>query len=112
MGIVRDNVVFYGKGSVAFANAKHTTADVDGSLFDPAASVSTSKTRVGWAAGGGIEYGLTPQWSIRAEYLYLGFGNFSQTDLQGGVYTFSRNHVHTGTVGINYRFGGPVVARY
>jgi outer membrane immunogenic protein len=29
--------------------------------------------------GGGVEYGLTRNWSVKAEYLYMDFGNVSST---------------------------------
>ena len=32
-------------------------------------------TQVGWTAGAGLEYALTDNWSVRAEYDYLGFGS-------------------------------------
>jgi high affinity Mn2+ porin len=34
----------------------------------------TLNTRLGWAAGGGVEYGFAPHWSVRLEYLYSQFG--------------------------------------
>ncbi len=33
----------------------------------------------GWAAGGGVEYGFTPHWSVRLEYLYSQFGKADVT---------------------------------
>ena len=61
----------------------------------------------------------TNNWSIKGEYLYLGTQNtYTQTGLSGvGVpIAFSNSSsdpgIHTGKIGINYRFGGPIVARY
>jgi high affinity Mn2+ porin len=34
----------------------------------------TLNTRLGWAAGGGVEYAFAPHWSVRLEYLYSQFG--------------------------------------
>ena len=30
-----------------------------------------SQTHLGWTIGGGVEVGLTPNWSAKAEYLYV-----------------------------------------
>jgi outer membrane immunogenic protein len=55
------------KGTFAFSD---TT--LDGSVFE---SGAFSKTKTGWTLGGGVEVGLTPSWTARAEYLYVDFGN-------------------------------------
>jgi opacity protein-like surface antigen len=50
---------------------------------------------VGWALGGGIEYGFAPNWSIKAEYLYMDFGEYtSSVNLDGDTFEH-RNEVHT-----------------
>ena len=36
---------------------------------------STSTTQTGWVLGGGLEYGVMENLSVRAEYLYTGYGN-------------------------------------
>ena len=36
-----------------------------------------SKTRAGWTVGGGIEYAVTNNWSVRAEYRYSDFGHYT-----------------------------------
>ena len=72
---------------------------------------SVSKTKAGWVVGGGVEYGITRNWSVKAEYLYMDFGSVSST----GV--VSTNIAQTATLGhfadlkanimragINYRF--------
>src|SRR5262249_3571184 len=51
---------------------------------------SASDIKIGWAAGAGIEYGLTNNWTIRAEYLHLGFYRSS----------FATTNVGTAFVGI------------
>ncbi len=81
-------------------------------------------TRVGWTAGVGTEYAFGGGWSLKAEYLYVDLGSVSatSTNLVGfaGTTPFPSN-VYTHSVdlksnivrvGVNYKFGGPVVARY
>ncbi|MBR0953402.1 outer membrane protein [Bradyrhizobium canariense] len=113
-------VLFYGTGGLAFGEIK-TTGTMTG--FTPAgvaiASVgSNSTTRAGWTAGVGVEGKITQNWSAKLEYLYMDLGNFSS-----GPFTLaplstvsanvsSRFTDHILRAGINYQFGGPVVARY
>ncbi len=37
-------------------------------------SASVTTTRTGWTLGAGVDYALTPNWRLRADYLYLNFG--------------------------------------
>jgi outer membrane immunogenic protein len=77
-------------------------------------------TRTGWTVGAGFEYMLAPKWSIKAEYQYIDLGNeFGGTNTiifnGGNRATFTSGgdfRVHTGQIGVNYHFGGPVVASY
>jgi outer membrane immunogenic protein len=72
---------------------------------------SESSTKAGWTAGGGVEYALTPNWSLKAEYLYYDLGKVSVTansapknlDYQTGTdFDVTGNIVRAG---LNYRFG-------
>jgi outer membrane immunogenic protein len=40
-------------------------------------SASASKTKVGWTLGGGMEFAVTRNWSIKGEYLYVDLGSLS-----------------------------------
>ena len=79
--------------------------------------------RLGWTAGGGLEYAFTDNWSLKAEYLFLDL-----RDLNYEAFCFTCNpnvgqstntriefREHVARVGLNYRFlwgESPVVARY
>ena len=69
-------------------------------------------TRTGWTLGAGVEYALTQNWTVKAEYSYYNLG----TRTLGPIYTGTlRADVHTVKIGVNYLFStGPsaVVARY
>jgi len=97
-GIAVNNVLYYAKGGGGWA-------DDSVSLSIPGASVSGSNTRSGWLAGGGIEYGLSPNWTIKAEYDYLGMSNWSNSGpfLPGDTFSISRD-INMFTVGVNYKF--------
>ena len=59
-GYAMNNVLFYLTGGLAYGGGR-----VD------FAGLSESQTHLGWTLGGGVEVGLTPNWSARAEYLYV-----------------------------------------
>jgi len=48
---------------------------------------SATASRLGWTAGGGIEYALTNHWSLKGEYQFAHFGNelFSFSNARSGV---------------------------
>jgi outer membrane immunogenic protein len=79
-----------------------------------------NSAHTGWVVGAGLEYMIAPKWSIKGEYQYIDLGNeIGGTNTiifnagQRGVFTSSGNfRVHTGQFGVNYHFGGPVVAKY
>jgi outer membrane immunogenic protein len=114
-------LLVYGTGGLAVANVKAVYLFTDN--FGPASeSAAISTTRYGWTAGAGGEYALMNGWSIKAEYLYADLGRASTTSTNliargipfpANVFTHTVNlHSNIGRVGINYKFGGPVIAKY
>jgi outer membrane immunogenic protein len=103
----------YVTGGVAFTQTK---ASLDASAPGAFVNVSTDKTTTGYAVGGGIEYTIGRNWSVKAEYLYLGFGTQTYDfNLTAGVPalgiaaagTFQADakvHYDIARVGVNYRF--------
>ena len=81
---------------------------------------SSTSTRTGWTVGGGWEWAWSGNWSVKAEYLYIDFNSFSflapnVVPGAGDLRTWAldvRAREHVARVGLNYHFGGPVVARY
>jgi outer membrane immunogenic protein len=74
-----------------------------------------SETRWGGAVGTGVEYGFAPNWSVGVEYDHLFMGNRDVTLVSNsGVSRVDtiRQDVDMGTVRLNYRFGGPVLAKF
>ena len=63
-------------------------------------AISNSQTHTGWTVGAGVEVGLTPNWSAKAEYLYV------RLDDQGYVLTGVNNGFQSNVfrLGVNYRF--------
>ena len=71
---------------------------------------SESKTLTGWTIGGGAEYALDKNWSIKGEYLYVDLGSIGGsselTTLSKPVLESSDAEIvhHVGRAGVNYRF--------
>ncbi|WP_026606007.1 outer membrane protein [Methylocapsa acidiphila] len=121
VGVAFDRVLLYGTGGVAFADFENDhSANVFGSPY--AASISTGRT--GWTVGGGLEYAVTNNWSVRAEYRYSDFGHYTLYPNFANipVYSAGTSVTHHPTenrvqVGFSYKFDppappAPVVAKY
>ena len=68
------------------------------------ARTSANKTKMGWAIGGGLEYAMMTNWSVKLEYLYVDLGKFDCGIACGATpdnVSFKANLVRAG---INYRF--------
>jgi opacity protein-like surface antigen len=65
--------------------------------------ISASDNRVGWTVGYGIEFGLTRNWSAKAEMDYVDFGNKNLVASDGTVIN-AGIRVTQGKIGLNYRF--------
>jgi outer membrane immunogenic protein len=59
-----------------------------------------SDTRAGWTVGGGAEYAVAPNWTIKAEYLYVDLGK-SSCNVCGANVKVDENIVRAG---LNYKF--------
>lgn len=94
--IVDDRSLLYVKGGAALA--RFNTFYNNGG-----ASLSSHEFVLGYAAGAGWEYALDPKWSVKAEYLYLGFDKTFTFGPTGTAAT-TVNGVHTGKIGVNYKW--------
>jgi outer membrane immunogenic protein len=111
--------LLYATGGAAIAEVKGNFNFTD-TFAAATESAAFRDTRLGWTAGVGTEYAFGGGWSLKAEYLYvdLGRSTVTSTNLLGGafptnVFTHSVDlKSNIVRVGVNYKFGGPVVARY
>ena len=109
IGATDGHVMFYLKGGAAAV--KYSSGVVDNGL-PVTINTTTSKTLFGYAAGGGIEYGIDMHWSVKAEYLLLGVSRNIQSCAQVGGFpagtidctTTHTPGIQTITLGLNYRF--------
>lgn len=97
IGYAQDNLLFYGTFGLALTNDVSNFGQTVGFTCNNGTLVacsSLSSWHAGLAAGGGLEYGLTPNLSAKAEYLWVG---------AGAVNTLRENIFRAG---LNWRFGG------
>jgi outer membrane immunogenic protein len=81
VGFAQNNWLFYGTGGRAWSEGSVTRTQIATvaavpPIPAPAGTVeTTSNTRTGWAAGAGVEWGVTQNWTARVEHLYLDLCN-------------------------------------
>jgi outer membrane immunogenic protein len=96
-GAAMNNVLLYVTGGAAFVNSSANGTSIAGApcgTLGVFPNCSASAWRPGIVAGLGVEYGLSPNWSVKGEYLF--------TQVIGtGV---STDKLNTLRAGINYRF--------
>jgi outer membrane immunogenic protein len=88
-GYAMNNVLIYLTGGLAYGGGRIEFA-----------GISETQTHIGWTLGGGVEVGLTPNWSAKAEYLYV------RLDDRSYVLTGVNNGLQSNVfrLGVNYRF--------
>jgi outer membrane immunogenic protein len=67
--------LLYLTGGLAIADISHHSVDDYLSLNEPLWDKSSKK--MGYSVGGGIEYAINSNWSIKAEGLYMDFGKMT-----------------------------------
>ncbi|WP_213741188.1 outer membrane beta-barrel protein [Bradyrhizobium sp. dw_411] len=112
--VVVPTVLLYATGGLAYGQV-----DADSTL---SGATRSQNYKLGWTAGGGIEGAIGGGWTARLEYLYLDLGKVSgtftsnladptgTTALVGGFSSRITDNILR--VGVNYRFGDPVIAKY
>ena len=125
-----DNLLVYLTGGFAYGQVEHTAsyitfggatgANIGGFSAVCAGSGATclagtsTGTAGGWTVGGGVEYAIWQNWTIKGEYLYVSLGGQSVTEtaqvFAGGTApssiaaNFGRTTFNVARVGVNYRF--------
>jgi outer membrane immunogenic protein len=109
-----DRLLVYATGGLAYGGT-HTSASLVANGTADVWSGSNDPVRTGWTVGGGVEYALTNNISLRAEYLYYDLGKQSTTAAAnaaavaafGAPVYLSTSTQFDGSIaraGINYRF--------
>jgi len=126
-----DNLLIYGTGGFAYGRVDRSGSYVNtsGSAFGILAvngfsffcatgatcfAGSSSSVAAGWTAGGGLEYALSRNLSLKGEYLYVSLDSKSLTEAAQAVITAGdkpssfnangRTSFNVARIGLNYRF--------
>ncbi len=100
LGFAFDRFLVYGTGGLAFAD-QNNNSNFGGF------GRSSNDVQFGYTIGAGLEYALTNNWSVKAEYLYYDLGSSRNSTFVAGPGFFTNNSDNRGSVvraGINYRF--------
>ena len=113
VGYAANNVLFYVKGGAAVtSNDYRRFFAATNTLF----ASSNDDTRWGGTVGVGLEYGFAPNWSFGVEYNHLFMQDRTLAfTTPGGLFAGNDRvdqDVDLVTARLNYKFGGPVIAKY
>jgi outer membrane immunogenic protein len=118
VGYAFNTALLYVKGGAAVTGDRFNVTTTVGNVL---AGVTGDQTRWGGTVGAGVEYAFAPNWSAAVEYDHLFMGSKSTTFVTAGPVPapgllFSTDRIRQDadlvTVRVNYRWGGPVIAKY
>lgn len=118
VGYAFNNALLYLKGGAAVTDDRYRNF-VTGTGIQAANTVND--TRWGGVVGVGLEYGFAPNWSAAIEYDHMFMQDKTYTFTNNGVAGAAgtlfatdriRQDVDLVTVRVNYRWGGPIIAKY
>jgi outer membrane immunogenic protein len=107
VGYAWNNVLLYAKGGYAGGHIQFSVSDTCCVGGSPMGAGSQSRWQSGWTIGGGLEYGLTPNWIVGAEYSYIDLGT-ANYEVGGGLgsYAFDvKTRIQTVLARVSYKFG-------
>jgi outer membrane immunogenic protein len=108
-GIAVDRLLLFFDGGWAYGNFQHTNTDV---IFGLGVDQFTTH-RSGLAAGGGIAYAMTDNLIGKIEYRYYDYGRFVHAAPLNGALPYTVDNTYSVvTLGLDFKFNGPLVARY
>lgn len=121
IGYAFDRAMVYVKGGAAFVPVRASVNDACLTIAQGCGnwiiSTSVQETKATWTLGGGTEWALNGNWSVKAEYMFIGLDRTltscgtattaTGAAVAGGQFCFDHEFggVHTAKVGLNYRFG-------
>jgi outer membrane immunogenic protein len=112
VGYAWNNVLFYVKGGGAVVSDKYDIFTQPGGVL----LASARETRWGGTVGAGLEVGFAPNWSVGVEYNHIFTGSNTRTLNNAAAVAFQSDRisqdVDLGLIRVNYRWGGPIIAKY
>jgi outer membrane immunogenic protein len=115
VGVAFNNALLYVRGGAAVTSDRYRTFVTGTGVL---AANTVDDTRWGAVVGVGLEYGFAPNWSVGINYDHMFMQNrtYNFTVAGAPATPFAtdriRQDVDLVTARINYRWGGPVVAKY
>jgi outer membrane immunogenic protein len=112
-GIAVDRLMLFFTGGWAYGEFQHTNTDLVAGLGID----QFNANRSGLTAGGGIAYAITDNLIGKVEYRYYDFGRYVRPGLPvltaNGQLPYTVDNTYSVvTVGLDFKFGGPIVAKY
>ncbi len=102
LGYAFGSALVYAKGGVAYFNG-------EAKVVNPSRTFTAARDFTGWTVGGGLEYALSPAWSVKGEYQHFDFGTANSAIYGcckgGNMYNFHYAHDLTAdavSAGVNY----------
>jgi high affinity Mn2+ porin len=102
IGCAPGNGLFYATGGFAW-----TYNSQDFAQLGPGVDESRLSWRLGWAAGAGVEVPIAPSWTVRGEFLWIGFPTQTVNYPGSGQRISSDLSLEQFRLGLNYRFDDP-----
>ena len=113
VGWAANNVLFYVKGGAAVTSDRYRIRDIPTGIV---VATTGDDTRWGASVGAGLEFGFAPNWSAGIEYNHLFMQDRSYAFVTPAGVAFGNDRIQQDvdlvTVRVNYRWGGPVIAKY
>jgi outer membrane immunogenic protein len=117
-GVAVDHWLLYGKAGGGWVGNNNVT--VSNITTGTSVVFANNREASGFLGGVGIEYAVTNNWTVKAEYDYLSLSRRSfivpagSAFLVGDIFSSSGRSVQMAKIGFNYLFssGAPVAARY
>ncbi len=113
VGYAANNFLLYVKGGAAVTSNSYRSYNV---ATNALAGSTSDNTRWGGTIGVGAEYAFAPNWSVGLEYDHLFMQDKTYTFTQPNGAFFANDRVRQDvdlvTARLNYKFGGPVIAKY
>jgi len=102
VGYAPGNWLFYATGGLAW-----TFDSQDLTQLGPGVDESRLLWRFGWAAGAGVEVPIAPSWTVKGEFLWMGFPTQTVNYPLSGQRISSDLSLEQFRLGLNYRFDDP-----
>ena len=115
LGFAVDRALFYATGGIAYGGHQNGVTAYYNDGHDNIATYNSSSngSGVGYTLGGGVEYAITPNWTIKGEYLWVDLGKKSSTLYTSSTVNGAPAYIAGGNgadrfsvarVGVNYKF--------